>query len=325
MAALATTSRAAGLVLSPDDDAAVAARAVVRFHLRAFAAAEEEARAGQVEPVHQLRVATRRLRAALHLFASFAPKRFVESMQRELSWLATAIGPVRDLDVLTQAVQARAARLDPELRGALGPVGIAIHDRRAEALETLAATLRSSRCHRLLQRLSTFAEPPRAPRRSQPLGQAVPALATPLLRAVKRAGRQIVADSPPPELHRLRVRVKRLRYALEALRGLGIRSVRDLIARLERLQGVLGDTQDAATQVTWLRAYAAGDGVPAASLLAVGALLQALSRRVAKRRRRALRAWRKVEREGLLETVEADLARQAREQKVAHLEEESRP
>src|SRR5438552_994159 len=51
-----------GLVLSPDDGAAVAARVVVRFHLRAFVRVEPAARAGEVEPVHQLRVATRRLR-----------------------------------------------------------------------------------------------------------------------------------------------------------------------------------------------------------------------------------------------------------------------
>jgi len=264
--------------------------------------------------VHQLRVATRRLRAALHLFAAFLPKRFVEATQRELSWLASAIGAVRDLDVLAQAVQRRAARLDPELRAALGPVGIAIHERRAAALEGLVMTLRSSRCRRLLERLGTFAEPRTASRRSEPLGRAVPALATPLLRAVRRAGRRIASDSSPPDLHRLRVRVKRLRYALEALRGLGIRSVRSLIARLERLQGVLGDTQDAATQIVWLRAYAAADGVPPAALLPVGALIQGLSRRVSKRRRRALRAWQKLERERLLEGVEADLVRHAREQ-----------
>src|SRR5438046_829407 len=58
-----------GLVLSPDDGAAVAARVVVRFHLRAFVRVEPAARAGEVEPVHQLRVATRRLGTALRLFA----------------------------------------------------------------------------------------------------------------------------------------------------------------------------------------------------------------------------------------------------------------
>ena len=321
MTALAPGSRAAELVLSPDDDVAVAARAVLRFHLRTFEAVEEEARAGAVESVHKLRVATRRLRAALHLFASFLPKRFIEASQRELSWLASAIGAVRDLDVLADAVQARAVRLDPELRGMLGPVGIAIHDRRLAALEALATALRSSRCQRLRERLATVAEAPAGSRRSEPLGQAVPALATPLLRAVARAGRRLAPESSPPELHRLRVRVKRLRYALEALRGLGIRSIRVLIARLERLQDVLGDTQDAATQVGWLRVYAGSDGVPPGSLLPVGAVFQALSRRVRKRRRRALRTWRKLERERLLETVEADLARHAREQKAAHVEE----
>src|SRR5437773_320097 len=65
-----------GLVLSPDDGAAVAARVVVRFHLRAFVRVEPAARAGEVEPVHQLRVATRRLRTALRLFAPLLPARF---------------------------------------------------------------------------------------------------------------------------------------------------------------------------------------------------------------------------------------------------------
>src|SRR5438034_10108173 len=77
-----------GLVLSPDDGAAVAARVVVRFHLRAFVRVEPAARAGEVEPVHQLRVATRRLRAALRLFAPLLPTRLAAPAHRELDWLA---------------------------------------------------------------------------------------------------------------------------------------------------------------------------------------------------------------------------------------------
>src|SRR5213592_3772663 len=80
--------RPAGLVLSPDDSAAAAARAVLRFHLRAFASAEPAARAGEIEPVHQLRVATRRLRAALRLFAPLLPARFATAAHRDLAWLA---------------------------------------------------------------------------------------------------------------------------------------------------------------------------------------------------------------------------------------------
>src|SRR5256886_14815190 len=111
-----------GLVLSPDDGAAVAARVVVRFHLRAFARVEPAARAGEVEPVHQLRVTTRRLRAPLRLFAPVLPARFAAAAHRDLAWLATAIGAVRDLDVLGETLRKQAARLDPELRREVGPL-----------------------------------------------------------------------------------------------------------------------------------------------------------------------------------------------------------
>src|SRR5712692_10313029 len=96
----------AGLVLSPDDSAAVAARAVVRFHLRAFARVEPTARAGEVEPVHQLRVATRRLRGRL---ASFADSRTPGGRRARLGDVA------RDLiRPQVRAVTRAGRRLGPE-------------------------------------------------------------------------------------------------------------------------------------------------------------------------------------------------------------------
>src|SRR5207249_838761 len=215
-----------GLVLSPDDGAAVAARVVVRFHLRAFVRVEPAARAGEVEPVHQLRVATRRLRTALRLFAPLLPARFAAAAHRDLAWLATAIGAVRDLDVLGETLRKQAARLDPELRREVGSLGVALHEQHERTLAELGATLDAKRSRRLL----------------------------------------------------------------------------------ERLQDTLGKGQDAATAIAWLRAYAATRGVPAASLLPAGALIQALARRARRRRRRGLKAWRRLERTRLLESVLKELA-----------------
>ncbi|HYR96288.1 MAG TPA: CHAD domain-containing protein [Candidatus Binatus sp.] len=309
MTLLAAIPRSATLVLSPDDPAPVAARAAVRFHLRVFAAAEEAARAGDTEPIHRLRVSTRRLRAALSLFGPLLPARFVDAAQRELTWLASSIGAVRDLDVLAEAVQERAAEIDPALRAALGPVGATIQDRRAAAHDALIEVLGSSRCLRLVERLTAFAESAPRVRDVPPLGQVAPDLVRPLQRAVVRAGRRLAPESQAAEFHRLRVRVKRLRYGLEPLRGFGVPTVQRLLRRLERLQDVLGAAQDAATQMAWLHAYARGPDVPTASLLPVGAIIQALSRRATKRSRRALRAWRKLSGGRLLDGLAADLAR----------------
>ena len=310
--AVAPAPRRARLVLSPDDNAVLAARATIRFHLRAFSAVEEDARAGEVEAVHQLRVATRRLRAALRLFGPLLPARFATTAQDDLAWLADAIGAVRDRDVLFEALKAEAIPLEPGLRKAFGAVGLALHDERSAALATLGTALDSDKCRRLVQRLTAFVEG-RVAQRQGRLGDAAPGLLAPIVRPVRRAGRRLAPGSPPPDFHRLRVRVKRLRYALETLRGLGDKPLRRLLRELEELQELLGEGQDTITQITWLRRYASNDASRRASLLPVGAVIQALARRGTKRRRKGLKAWRRLEQSGLLEDVLAGLGGEVRE------------
>jgi CHAD domain-containing protein len=308
MAAAVPTPRAAGVILSPDDGVALAARVVVRFHLRAFARQEQPARAGDVEGVHELRVATRRLRAALRFFAPVLPARFLETLRGELAWLAARIGAVRDLDVLSQLVTARAPRVDPDLRGALGPLAVWVHDRRAAAHAELSATLDSARARRLLDRLAAFAEsvPPRTAQET--LGARAPSLLRPLLRRTLAAGRAIGADARPEALHRLRVRAKRLRYALETLRGLGGKRVAKALGRLVALQGLLGAHQDATMTVAQLREFAETARVPPATLLAVGALVDGFGRRARKLRRRFPDAWRRLDRSRVRAGIQRELA-----------------
>ena len=290
-------------VLAASDPVRVAARAVVRFHLHALTRLEGGARAGEVAATHQLRVATRRLRAALRLFGPVLSPRFAEAAGRDLGWVGQAIGAVRDLDVLAATVKARAERLDPQLRSALGPVGVAIHEQRLIALGDLVRTLDSARCRQLLARLARFADTPARPERDRAIADCAPALVHPLVRAAVRAGRRLDADSTPAQLHRLRVRIKRLRYALETLAFAG-KSVRRARVELERLQDLFGAHQDAIAGTTWLWRYTrAADGDPRA-MLPVGALVQALTKRAAKTRRRALKAWRKVVRSGLLDELD---------------------
>lgn len=302
-------TRASGLVLSPDDHARLAARVVIRFHLRAFAREEAGARTADVEAVHQLRVATRRLRATLRLFAPVLPPKVATRAGGDLKWLGGAIGAVRDLDVLNAAVTARAVRVDPVLRHGLGPLALAIHDERAEAHAALGATLDGRRCHRLLDGLAAFAESTPPARGDVPLGTIAPDLVRPLLRAALRAGRKIGPDAAPEVLHRARIRAKRLRYALETLHGLGGKSVRKMIRQLTRLQQQLGEHQDAVTHRAWLLAYTARPNVPVPTLVAVGALIHAFDRRAAKLRRRVPDRWRRIDRprfrRGVLEELGA--------------------
>jgi CHAD domain-containing protein len=298
---------ARSLVLSPDDAVPTAARAVIAFHLRAFGREEARARHGEIEGVHQLRVAVRRLRAALRLFGPVLPAAAVTQLRGDLAWLRAEIGAVRDLDVLALAIRARGRRLDPGLRAGLGPLEAQIRDRRAAAHAALLATLDSARRRTLLTRLGALALTA-APARRERLGDLAPDLVRPLLDAVVRAGRRLEPDSASAEaLHRLRVRTKRLRYALETLRGVGGQAVTRMCKRLERLQGFLGEHQDAVTQIAWLRAWAAEAAAPQEALLAAGGLVQTLSRRARRLRRRFPRAWRRIDRRRLHAALAVEL------------------
>src|SRR5262245_65749316 len=94
-------------VVTADEPVGVAARALLAAQHGDFARELQAARAGKVEGVHQLRVATRRLRATLALFADALPARAREALERDLAEIGRAVGPVRDLDVLAEAIAKR--------------------------------------------------------------------------------------------------------------------------------------------------------------------------------------------------------------------------
>ena len=106
------------------------AYAVLRRHLAVLLAKEPGTRLGEdIEELHDMRVATRRLRAAIDLFADAFPVR-ARGLRDELSWLATVLGGVRDLDVqidnlddMVPAIGRRAARTPPPPAPARAPGG----------------------------------------------------------------------------------------------------------------------------------------------------------------------------------------------------------
>jgi CHAD domain-containing protein len=127
-----------------------------------------------------------------------------------------------------------------------------------------------------------------------------------------RAGRRAEETAVPEALHRLRVRVKRLRYALETLGALGDKATAKLLRRLARLQDVLGEHQDAVTEAAWLRRWAETPGLPPGTLLGLGALSDRLVLRARKRRLRFPAPWRRVERRRLRDAVLDELRGGAR-------------
>ncbi|MGH7813226.1 MAG: CHAD domain-containing protein [Candidatus Binataceae bacterium] len=253
---------------------------------------------GEAEAIHRLRVATRRLRASIRLFAGALHAARIKFYERDLPWIAAQAGAARECDVMAALLQDRAKRIDPALANEVAPIIDVLAARRAGAHRKLCESLRSRRYRNLIAKLEAPAI------KSAPvqirLGAAAASAMRPIARAAARMGAQLAPGAQPIVFHRLRVRVKRLRYALEMLSALGGKRHRKALARLEELQETLGLCNDAAVAMAWLRAYAESSGATPKTILAAGALSQAIAERERKLRRRSIKQWRRIERSGLV-------------------------
>jgi CHAD domain-containing protein len=191
------------------------------------------------ENLHQFRVASRRLRAFLRVARRLVEPTWASSVRTELGDLGRTSGPVRDLDVLLEQLQREIESLDPAELPAGRAVIAALGSQRNRRQRELLAALAEPSYLRLLDRLAlpiqTTAQPARISLRKL--------AARELHRLVKDV--QKLGGTPDDEaLHALRIRVKRVRYAVE-LGGQPTRPQTErVIEAAKTLQDLLGDHQD---------------------------------------------------------------------------------
>jgi CHAD domain-containing protein len=234
---------------------------------------------GDVEAVHDMRVAIRRLRAALRIGRPHLKRKALRRLRGGLRAAARALGAVRDLDVIlanAEAYRSRSGDIGESLAGWIA----LLEAERLEARQVLHAFLGGKRCTRLLGDLDAFlGDPARyAGSGAGPTGGAGAHLepaGSPRVRdvlpaalwgqfAAVRAYEAVEAPSVQA-LHALRIEIKRYRYLLEFFQGvLGVMSVRPLLEQAVRAQDHLGRLHDADVASQRLRAYVAERADPEA-------------------------------------------------------------
>ena len=230
---------------------AAIARSVRRYLEHAPAVVLDE----DPEGVHQARVATRRLRSDLRVFRAFLKRSWADGLRSDLRWLTDVLGEVRDLDVLGERLTEILPLVPtPELESAQ-EILTKLQGERAAAVAVAIEAFREPFYLDLLDRLVDAAAGP-------PLRAEANAIAPERLiemtrkpwRKLRRAVDSLPDNPSPHELHRLRIRTKRARYAAEAVADLGGESAERFSLALEELQDVLGEHQDAVVAARWLRA-----------------------------------------------------------------------
>jgi CHAD domain-containing protein len=244
------------------------------------------------ETLHDQRVAVRRLRALLRLVRALDAPPELEELRAELKWLGSALGSVRDLDVMLAHLREEIATLGEPDRRAAAVFTRELELQRKHARVMLLDALDSERYYGLLDRLDDSAE--LLPRASN---DALKALAAKEFRKLRRAVAALPDNPHDAALHRLRIRGKRARYAAELVEPIAGKNTPRFIKRAKTFQDVLGEHQDAhVTEATLRRLHAETRSEDAG--IAVGRLIQLQRERRAAARAEWPSAWRKLERSG---------------------------
>ena len=250
--------KAAPVALAPDYSRQAAFQAIARTCLRHLVVNQTATLRGDPEGVHQMRVALRRMRAAISLFADMLHDPQTEAMKEQFKWITRELGPARELDVFISRV------VKPLAHGRRNGAGVAVlvkdvQQRREEAFARACAAVESPRFRSLVLDTAYWIEAGDWTRNPDDLTrllreQAVVGAAADELRRrwkkILKAGARL-AQLDPERRHKMRLQAKKLRYASEFFAGVfqGKKAARRreaFVAGLEKLQDALGDLNDIA-------------------------------------------------------------------------------
>jgi len=220
------------------------------------------------EAVHQMRVALRRLTSGVRLFADFTETPETHALRDEVRWLQSFLAPARDAEVfvadILEPLTAEMGKL-PGFQALIEDFS----DRRSTTLEAAIGALADRRFTSIALAMGAWIEdgdwlahddPERRGRLDSPAQIYAASVLDRLDRRARRSLRHL-GELDAESRHRARIRVKRLRYAIEFFAGLFPgRKTRRIVATLGRLQDRLGELNDIAVAGRLLREHAEQSG-----------------------------------------------------------------
>ena len=272
-------SKPSDITLKADDPAIEALRAIIGETLGHLLANQPAALAGDMEGVHQVRVAVRRIRSALRLFSPHLEPHAMRLFEDELRHAGQTIGEARDWDVFCDEILAQVSET-PEARKFSEMMKAPAEARRAAAHKTCVRQLQDPSFRALVLGLAAWIEEGRQDSSQvgdDALKRDIGDIAGNLLdrldgKATKR-GRAVRPDASADELHPLRKSLKKVRYSVEFLESIfPPKKAKRFLRHLEKLQDALGEINDAAMAARLAEGLAADKHLElAASVAAISA------------------------------------------------------
>ncbi|HEY3874809.1 MAG TPA: CHAD domain-containing protein [Candidatus Kapabacteria bacterium] len=254
----------------------------------------------QEEPIHQMRVGTRRLRAMLRVFASIMDEEWASVLESELQWLAKTLGAARDLDVLRNRLNEAAKIESLMVQRAVKTIDALLAKRHRDAKQAMKEALKSKRYETILERLHEAQLAPQlTPEAEGPaLDVLLPALRNAWKKLVRKAD-ALKQKEDALEFHAVRKSGKRLRYATELLLGDFDpplqKQAEKFIGAMKKVQDILGELQDATVALVTVQQI---EDRAESKRTSYESLVKMQKKFQAKSRKEFPRVWKKAEKEG---------------------------
>jgi CHAD domain-containing protein len=250
----------------PEDTLAQAGRKILRYQFAEMLRHEEGTCLGKdIEELHDMRVATRRMRAAFEVFEDAFQKGVLKKHLAGLRATGRALGRVRDLDVFMEKAQRYIQSLPEEQHHGLDPLLEAWSQERevdrVKMLEYLQSADYDSFKRKFLSFLMAPGRGERQPAKESPAPVRVHSIAPVLVYtrlASVRAFEPILPMASIEQLHALRIEFKKFRYTVEFFREVLGPEIKDVINELKTIQDHLGDLNDADVACKILREFLDG-------------------------------------------------------------------
>ncbi len=250
----------------PDDAMSEAGRKVLRFHFERMLEHEPGTRLGEdIEELHDMRVATRRMRSAFDVFSPYFDPGALQPFLKGLRRTGCALGGVRDLDVFMEKAQRYRNTLPEEEQSSLAPLLTDWKEQREAKRAQMLEYLDGKRYERFVRDFGEFLLTEGVGALPVPADKPVPHQVSHLVSSliydryqVVRGYETVLDGAPIETLHALRIDCKRLRYSLEFFREVLGPEVEDTIKEIVIMQDHLGDLNDADVACSLLVGFLAG-------------------------------------------------------------------
>ena len=220
---------------------------IVSSTFRHFATNADAVREFDAEAIHQMRVGLRRTRAAISLFDDVLPQAGTARIKGELKWLTGELALARELDVFLKERVRPITKAGPPKRGSRA-IKEKIAAQRTKAFNRASQAVESPRFRRLLIDVLEWIEARKTPSdEDKSIG---PYAAEVLDRRIKKARKQgkRLNELSPKQRHKLRIKIKKIRYALGFFECLYAnndhKEIEQLSDRLKNVQSALGALND---------------------------------------------------------------------------------